>query len=230
MSPKTLLIVLGLGTALAGLFIPLYTASFSTSTYTVPGGEILDVSQELNRKDRVVGFFSIRGNPPEIGFQVYTPGGEPLHYHFEPPYVWFLDQDVVVARHNFNFYAREPGGYVLRFNNTNYTSAKQIIMKITVMPAFLGIHPTNLFLVLGFGMVFLAYLVEDLVRKKYVEVLPQEFRHVGDGIFVWEEDSQVRLDLNKRVMEVLEDLKRFGLKPRSKWGFYYALRNRAGLE
>ena len=224
------MIVLGLAIASAGLLIPLHTASFTTSTFTVPGEGIMNVSQDLNRKDRVVGFFSIRGDPPEIGFHIYTSRGEPLQYQFEPPYVWFLDQDVVVARHNFNFYAREAGSYVLQFNNTNYTSAKQIAMKLTVMPAFLGIHPTNLFLVLGFGLVFLAYLAEDFRRKKYVEVLPQEFRHAGNGIFIWEEDSRVRLDLNKRVVDVLEDLRRSGLKPKSKWGFYYALRNRAGLE
>lgn len=230
MSPKSLLIALGLVIAFSGLFISLHTARFTTSSYTVPGGEILEVRERLDKKDRIVGFFSIRGEPPEIGFQVYTPGGELVQYHFEPPYVWFLEQDVVVARHNFNFYAREAGDYILLFNNTNYTQGKKINMKITVMPAFLGIHPTNLLLVLGFGIVFLAYLVEDFKRKKYVEVLPDEFEHEGDGIFTWKNDPTVRLDLNKRVTEVLEDLRQSGLKPKSKWGFYYSLRNRAGLE
>lgn len=230
MSPKNLLIALGLIIAFSGLFIPLYTARFTTTSYTVPGGEVLEVKESLDRKDRVVGFFSIRGEPPEIGFHVYTPEGELLQYHFEPPYVWFLDQDVVVARHNFNFYARDKGDYVLQFDNTNYTRGKKIILKMTVMPAFLSIHPTNLFLVLGFGMVFLAYLVEDFKRKKYVEVVPDDFKHEGKGIFVWRNDPRVRLDVNKRVVDVLEDMGRLGIKPKSKWGFYYALRNRAGLE
>ena len=230
MSPKNLVMALGLVIALSGLFIPMYTARFTTSSYTVPGGEILEVKEALNKKDRVVGFISIRGESPEIAFHIYTPRGKVLQYHVEPPYVWLIGQDVVVGRHNFNFYAREEGDYTIQFDNTNYTAGKKIIMKMTVMPAFLGIHPTNLFLVLGFGMVFLAYLVEDIIRKRYVEVVPEEFKHEGRGIFVWKNDPKVRLDLNKRVAEVHEDMKRLGLRPKSKWGFYYALRNRAGLE
>jgi hypothetical protein len=53
---------------------------------------------------------------------------------------------------------------------------------------------------------------------------------MGEGIFSWKPDPRVSLDLKKRGVEVIDELKKSGLKPRSKWGFYYSLRNRAGLE
>lgn len=230
MSLKSLLIALGLGIAFSGLVLPLSTARFTTASYTVPGGEILEVRVSHGSKDRIVGFFSFRGEPPEIGFRVLTPKGEPMVYHFEPDYVQFRDGDVVVARHNFNFLARSQGDYILQLDNRNYSQGKKIDMRLTIMPAFYGIHPTNLLIILGFAVVFLGYMVEDIKRRKYVEVLPEDFKYEGGGIFSWKRDPLVRVNLKKQGVEVIEELRKFGLTPKSKWGFYYSLRNRAGLE
>jgi hypothetical protein len=173
MSLKSLLIVFGLGIVLLSLLLPLSTAEFMTTRYTVPEGEILEVRENLGSKDRIVGFFSLRGEPPEIGFRILTPEGEPMVYHFGPPYDQFVEPDVVRGRHNFNFHARSQGDYVMQFDNRNYSTKKEMALRLTVMPAFYGVHPTNLLLILGFAVLFLGYLVEEGFRKKYIEVLPQ---------------------------------------------------------
>lgn len=231
MSIKSLLIVFGLGIVLLSLLLPLSTAEFKSSRYGVAPGEVLDITENLGSKDRIVGFFVIRGEPPEIGFRILTPEGEPMVYHFGPPYDQFVEPDVVTGRHNFNFHAQSQGDYIMQFDNRNYSTDKEMDLRLTVMPAFYGVHPTNLLLILGFAVLFLGYLVEEgFLGKKYIEVLPEEFEHMGEGVFSWKPDPRVSVDLKKRGVEVIDELKKSGLKPRSKWGFYYSLRNRAGLE
>lgn len=221
----------GVGVILFSLVLPLSTAEFKCFSYGVSKGEVLEVKEHLTSKDRLLGFFAIRGEPPEIGFRILTPEGTRVVYLFEPPYVQFVAPDVVAWRHNFNFQAKNQGDYVFEFDNRNYTSDKRVLLRLTVMPAFYGIHPTNLLLLLGFALVFLGYLLEEsLLKRRYIEVVPEDFEHHGEGVFIWKHDPRVKLDMKKHGTQIIDELKGFGLKPRSKWGFYYSLRNRAELE
>ena len=230
MSPRSLVIALGLAILVLAMALPLSTAEFMEEKYAVPGGELLEMGKVLERKDRMVGFFSIRGEPPEIGFRILTPEGKSLAYLFEPPYVNFRAPDVVAARHNFNFAAPGKGQYTLQFDNRNYTQNKEIELRLTVIHALYGIHPTNLLILLGFGVIFLGYVLDDITGRRYREVEPEDFEYAGGTIFFLRRDPRIRVDLRKLPGEVAEELRKSGLKPKSKFGLYYSLRNRAGLK
>lgn len=224
---KHILAAAGVGLILLGLLIPLSTGSTSTVSYTIPGGEVLRLELPLKERERVVGFFSIQGNPPEIGFEVKSPLGKPIAYSLEPP-ANFIAPGVVAHRHNFNFIAGGAGEYTLVFNNTPYASEKRLTLKLAQIPAQLGIHPTNLLILLGFALIFLHYVADDLLERRYREVAPEDFEHEGGGILVLKHDPRVRVDIGRLPSEIEAELRKFGYKPKSRIGLYYSLRKIAG--
>ncbi|NOZ59975.1 MAG: hypothetical protein GXO66_10460 [Euryarchaeota archaeon] len=226
MRTESLLGGAGVVLILLGLLVPLSTGSTSTGAYRVPAGGLLELRLELEHRERVVGFFSVRGNPPEIGFSVLSPEGSRVAYSLEPPSN-FVAPGVVAHRHNFNFIAGEEGSYTLLFNNTAYASDKQVTLKLARIPAQLGIHPTNLLILLGFALIFLRYFVDDLLERRYREVAAGDFEHLGGGVFVLKSDRRVRIRLGERPSQLEEELRSFGLKPRNRFSLYHSLRKMA---
>ena len=226
MRADTLLGAAGLVLVVSGLLIPAFTGSTESTRYTVNPGEVLQVKLSLEKRERVVGFFSVGGEPPEIGFSVVSPAGRIVGYALEPP-ANFVAPGVVTGWHNFNFLAEERGDYVLVFNNTAYSSKKSIRLRLARTPAQLGIHPTNLLILLGFALIFLRYVVDELLEKRYKPVGPEDFEYLGNGVFGLRDDPGVRVKLGNLPSELEAELRRFGYTPRSRIALYNSLRKMA---
>lgn len=69
----------------------------------------------------------------------------------------------------------------------------------------------------------------DLKEIKENKVVPSTFRHEGGGIFSYNRDSSIKLDLNGSIKMVERELTKQGLSSQNIGGFYYLLRKRAGL-
>lgn len=69
----------------------------------------------------------------------------------------------------------------------------------------------------------------DLKEIKENKVVPSAFRYEGDGIFSYNDDSSIKLNLKGPIKMVEGELTKRGLCSQNIGGFYYSLRKRAGL-
>lgn len=69
----------------------------------------------------------------------------------------------------------------------------------------------------------------DLKEINENKVVPSTFRYEGDGIFSYNKDSSIKLNLNGSIKLVERELTKRGLCSQNIGGFYYLLRKRAGL-
>lgn len=56
-----------------------------------------------------------------------------------------------------------------------------------------------------------------------------DFNHLGDGIYQLKHNPNIKIDVKKPGREVKQSLTQQGYYVKNLWGFYYQLRNKAGL-
>jgi len=61
------------------------------------------------------------------------------------------------------------------------------------------------------------------------KVTAGDFNHLDDGIYQLEDNPDIKIDVNKHGQEVKQSLTQQGYYVHNIWGFYYQLRNKAGI-
>lgn len=141
---------------IVGLFFYLspYTTSTKTEDYDVHRGIMLELTwPDLEKGERIAGYFTIRGGNEEVEFYIKDPYGAIIH-----------DAGTVKSRHDFAFTAEHSGVYSLYFENYAGTSDKQIF--VTYETKFKSIfHDLSLPIVLLGTLILIAGLLSFYEKR-----------------------------------------------------------------
>ena len=141
---------------IVGLFLYFspYTTSTKTEDYDVRRGVMLEVTwPDLEKGERISGYFTIRGGDEEVKFYIKDPYGAIIH-----------DAGTVKSRHDFAFTAEHSGVYSLYFENYAGTSDKHIF--VTYETKFKSIfHDLSLPIVLIGALILVAGLLSFYEKK-----------------------------------------------------------------